>query len=45
MAVDPVELLLRLAGCNDPSVEHAVIALLILHPELASAAQEAPPTR
>nr|BBH94576.1 hypothetical protein KTA_27750 [Thermogemmatispora argillosa] len=40
-AVDPVELLLRLAGCNDPLVEHAVIALLILHPELAPAAQEA----
>jgi chromosome condensin MukBEF ATPase and DNA-binding subunit MukB len=40
-AVDAVELLLRLAGCNDPLVEHAVIALLILHPELAPAAQEA----
>ncbi|WP_297165683.1 hypothetical protein, partial [Thermogemmatispora sp.] len=41
MRVNPVELLLLLYSCNIPLVEHAVISLLILHPELASAVQEA----
>jgi hypothetical protein len=39
--VDPVHLLQRLADCGYPLVENACISLFILHPELASSAQEA----
>jgi hypothetical protein len=35
-AIDPAHLLQRLAACNYPLVENATIALLLLHPELAS---------
>ncbi len=39
--IGPVQLIQRLAACNYPLVEHASISLLILHPELASAVEEA----
>lgn len=39
--VDPVHLLQRLAGCGYPLVENATISLLLLHPELATAAVQA----
>jgi hypothetical protein len=34
--LEPAELLLRLASCAEPSVRDATIALLLLHPELAT---------
>lgn len=39
-STDPVYLLQRLAACGYPLVENASIALLLLHPELASAVVE-----
>jgi len=35
-AIHPVHLLQRLAACNYPIVENAIISLFLLHPELAS---------
>lgn len=35
----PVHLLRRLAACNFPFVENAIISLLLLHPELASSVE------
>src|SRR5258708_26442396 len=39
--IDAVSLIQRLAACNYPLVESAAISLFILHPELASAVEEA----
>ncbi|HEU5377591.1 MAG TPA: hypothetical protein VFV38_19380, partial [Ktedonobacteraceae bacterium] len=40
-ATNPIYLLRRLAACNYPLVENAIISLLLLHPELASSVEAA----
>ncbi|HEY1349426.1 MAG TPA: hypothetical protein VGF67_07380 [Ktedonobacteraceae bacterium] len=40
-AINPVHLLQRLAACNYPLVENAIISLLLLHPELAFSVETA----
>ncbi|HEU5383819.1 MAG TPA: hypothetical protein VFV38_51120, partial [Ktedonobacteraceae bacterium] len=39
--INPVHLLQRLAACNYPLVENAIISLLLLHPELAPSVKTA----